>query len=1039
MRGTRKRSYHIARADDYAAIDPLAVSVCTVHITGHRRRIQTSQSNSTVVRRIPNRNALESIHVPLNQDDADAPMPAPVATQKKAGRNAKSDRPLCYWVEGVDGQGFRQETLLEFMRLEGRGDFADNTRCSSCRDGSYYDVAAGEALFRCEECLGTVLECQSCVVTKHQRLPFHIIQRWSGDHFEKISLRDLGLRLQLGHGRTRCVVPRPAHSDFTVLHTNGIHKVAVDFCFCEERIPACLQLLRAELFPSTVDEPRTCATFRLLEHYQAMSQAGKISAYEYYQGLVHMTDATGMHVPKPRYKNFIRMIRQFAHIKLLKYAGRGNVPDGIATTAPGGLALHCPACPIPGVNLPPNWQSAPPDLQFLYLVVLAIDANFRLKNLFRSSQEKDPGLHTGLAYFVDPGPYLEHVRKYATQKDVSTCSGFRTLADAESKNSVGLRATGVGMCICARHELVRPLAVGDLQKGERYCNMDYIALSAARSVHTDNILFSYDIACQWKLHFMERMRAFAPAMHLPPSKVLRFGIPKCHCKGHKRDCQCEHSMNIQVVGQTDGEGIERTWSEMNVCANSTKEMGPGHRFDKLDDQFARHNWRKLIGLGEGLYKKLEQAELKTAKHGPAHNAFTAILPDEHLAAQWTEEVEAWERDPSLPTPYFAPEARTYDPRLAACCSQVFRCISGHCQARTARGRTPSVCISLGLEIEERQRRLRQEVADLDEDTLTVSQALELQKKRRSLQKRIRQLRVGLADVECHELCLPSALEKDLRVAGCLGGVAGIEEQLREAQCLDALAEIRNMLQTRHNLYSFRNKNVRGQRNNTRAYNNLHHLDRNCRLSVEKYQVAWAALMELRGSGEWVNTLRQLKMEDVQSLQGSVFEIDNEEEQREAQMSKKQCQERAKGFGEGDRLISWIWLGEGGMGDGNDATVNQEVRVEWLKSWARANQWREEVLLLKEEMRRTRAALRSTASDWATKMSGWEGMEADMSEGVRAYAPRQRALYCTLEAHFTGIWMGKGVVVDAPESDADSDDDAVEGEEMQPSVGVASAA
>lgn len=58
--------------------------------------------------------------------------------------------------------------------------------------------------------------------------------------------------------------------------------------------------------------------------------------------------------------------------------------------------------------------------RFLYLLIIAMDANFRLKNLMRSSNAKDPGLHTGMAYFPADQPYREHVLKYASQKDVST-------------------------------------------------------------------------------------------------------------------------------------------------------------------------------------------------------------------------------------------------------------------------------------------------------------------------------------------------------------------------------------------------------------------------------------------------------------------------------------------------------------------------------------------------------------------------------------------------------------------------------------------
>lgn len=59
------------------------------------------------------------------------------------------------------------------------------------------------------------------------------------------------------------------------------------------------------------------------------------------------------------------MTRQFAHLKMMKRAGRGNVEDGIATTAPGELAISCPACPRDGVNLPPGWQSLPPEEQYV--------------------------------------------------------------------------------------------------------------------------------------------------------------------------------------------------------------------------------------------------------------------------------------------------------------------------------------------------------------------------------------------------------------------------------------------------------------------------------------------------------------------------------------------------------------------------------------------------------------------------------------------------------------------------------------------------
>lgn len=79
---------------------------------------------------------------------------------------------------------------------------------------------------------------------------------------------------------------------------------------------------------------------------------------------------------------------------------------------------------------------------------------------------------------------------------------------------------------------------------------------------------------------------------------FRFGIPKCHCPAHKLECQPQHSLNLLPgLGRTDGEGIERGWSELNGVGNSTKEMGPGSRHDTIDDHLTHHNWRKSVLLG----------------------------------------------------------------------------------------------------------------------------------------------------------------------------------------------------------------------------------------------------------------------------------------------------------------------------------------------------------------------------------------------------------------------------------------------------------
>ena len=135
-----------------------------------------------------------------------------------------------------------------------------------------------------------------------------------------------------------------------------------------------------------------------------------------------------------------------------------------------------------------------------------------------------------------------------------------------------------------------------------YCNMDYIFFSAIVPVLFLSVIISYDIACQWKLNLPKRIAKLPEHLRVPLAVVASsflFGIPKFHAPAHSTSCAIPHSLNLMPgVGRTDGEGIERNWSEINRVTNSTKEMGPGARHDTLDDHFGHHNFRKLVGLGK---------------------------------------------------------------------------------------------------------------------------------------------------------------------------------------------------------------------------------------------------------------------------------------------------------------------------------------------------------------------------------------------------------------------------------------------------------
>ncbi|KAJ6598621.1 hypothetical protein B0H10DRAFT_2231600 [Mycena sp. CBHHK59/15] len=328
-----------------------------------------------------------------------------------------------------------------------------------------------------------------------------------------------------------------------------------------------------------------------LRRFDHMALESKCSAYEFYNSLARETDNTGLEPSRERYEEFLRMTRQWQHLKLLKRAGRAHAPeeDRIGTTKAGECALLCPACPQPGKNLPPNWEKVPFEKAFIYALFLALDANFRLKRKDVSSEEKDPGLVRGWAFFGEVTAYMTHLDRYWDQKqERSTCVAHDAV-DKPDRESLGTASSGIGTVDCARHNMKRPNGVGDLQKGERYLNMDYLFFMSLASSPLTRLYVSYDIACQWHKNIWERMKVFAEYKGVQfeqGKKYVVFLVPKFHLPAHIELCNILFSFNLTpFVGRTDGEAPERGWADANRLANSTSISGPGARRDTLDVHF----------------------------------------------------------------------------------------------------------------------------------------------------------------------------------------------------------------------------------------------------------------------------------------------------------------------------------------------------------------------------------------------------------------------------------------------------------------------
>ncbi|KAK0472592.1 hypothetical protein IW261DRAFT_1424182 [Armillaria novae-zelandiae] len=177
------------------------------------------------------------------------------------------------------------------------------------------------------------------------------------------------------------------------------HYIQALECCSHEHLLA-IQLQHAWLFPGTMIEPRMAVTMVALEQFQMLTFMGKILAYEYYHSLARLSDNTGTSTPS-----------EWSFIHLLKQAGIRNNAGGWKVAEPVSCMVDCLACPHPGVNIPVKVDPDLPDAWEDTLFV-GVDANFKLERFEVSSEEKDPGLGSGLGYFVDTTSFKNHLKMF---------------------------------------------------------------------------------------------------------------------------------------------------------------------------------------------------------------------------------------------------------------------------------------------------------------------------------------------------------------------------------------------------------------------------------------------------------------------------------------------------------------------------------------------------------------------------------------------------------------------------------------------------
>ncbi|KAJ7169372.1 hypothetical protein C8R43DRAFT_821317, partial [Mycena crocata] len=388
---------------------------------------------------------------------------------------------------------------------------------------------------------------------------------------------------------------------------------------------------------------------------------------------------------------------------------------------------------------------------------------------------------------------------------------------------------------------------------------------------------------------------------------------------------------------------------------------------------------------------------------------------QRVKRQWEKEIDAWLADPSKPNPYMV--TRTDCPTEAQVRLEVRKEEDGVAAGGKAplHGRSATAFLVAGIQIEDAQRRITAELrgrvlvaADRENRVAEWRHALLVKiAKFRTLQKiympgaeqtiidleAARDMEAAPPKPERVKIFMPSEMpaeDENDELRGCVPGLLGMETKLRVAQCNNSLASLRSRLHAKRHFIGFRDENITGQVYATKARTLIDELGERVQVYARRYRKGRRALVALRGAEAYPD-LRKLEDDDIR-LDGDAGETDAAARKKLGMIQAGRGARTPRSApGESTRIMSWIWTAPA-------------VRVEWSRARARKIRWQEEVMMLREEMRRVLRYL-GWQSGWWREREAWrtEDVSPELAAGLRAYALKQAAWHDRLGVHFHDKW------------------------------------
>ncbi|TFK59879.1 hypothetical protein BDN72DRAFT_780133, partial [Pluteus cervinus] len=886
-------------------------------------------------------------------------------------------------------------------------------------------------LYRCLYCLTHPVYCGTHMREFHELTPFHRIEVWTGTYFEPSWLSDTGLKIFLGHAGFPCSEIEPA--DFTdvedsedsadegtshskkdqfvpedihpmyghrnrcwIVDVSGIHSMEVVFCDCANHRDKHLQLLDMDLWPASFKRIKTLFTFRLLSDFRLENLEAKTSAYHYFSKLRRVTNPAFPNTVPDRYRELLRVSREWRNILLRKWQGFGHTGEQPSS---GSLALFCPSCPQPGINLPENWEKD--KKKFVYSRQFVMDGNFTASHIEKAGKKDNVWLMDGEAFMTHHTRYHEHLKDKPEEEPRSTCHNHCAQLD-QNIGKQGRDVTGIGATACARHGAFCPASVVDFQKGERQVNMDFSLTEAISHTNVLGLVRAvtlYDINCQFWVYFMRR--AIDKGLFWPKDLMFEPAIGLFHVHGHKEICNAQFSPSyIRGIGRTDGEVLETLWSTLNDGSRSVQTASLAHRAETLDDLMIDSNWKKLL---RGVDQIRRRYNVATGQVPEAKTYLMELSKNIAIATQkrWEKEVTAAENNrlKNLDGMNIYLPNISQAPGLIA---QVDALV-----AENAADESTLKWLSDAIQLQEDQRSLRADVRRGMRVRMSKTQSMAFERKAHAIEDRLEQhyqKAARLIGQKCVDevrsktvpvdeasedeedemqeidngadwyrsfkclwwpICLPSAYAQTAQEKK--RQESRLEAKLRRGQLNQVIRSLRGAINQKY-FWGQSKRRKGGNKHIREGYDqNAKQMQDSINNLRRGYVDIRKALLHLDPSAE--AEYKALEPKDVR-IPSWMIELNS----RHAR----------------DERNSWIW--QEYSAEAKDDEEGECNRLSWLKARAQYNRWKEELTLLEYEMQWTVRWFMKKQVEWKGHRNMVKG-----KPGHIAYACRQIAMWAKFEA------------------------------------------